>query len=680
MLNSIQSKIIGLLIIIMAITAFVLIFVSNREIGDAMLDQQDKLSRHVLSLIDLNIKGGYQNLIADKIDSVDRQKALLKARTMLVVRMINGQRESISKKLLSDESGRQIVREWINHSQTETFGTLFIADSDLNILAHPDPDFKDVNIGNFTNMKRETLTELLDTKGFGGEPVMDVVTQQLPGKSRDFEKKILICLYKYPPWGWVVGTMSDINAIEVEAQKKLEKIVESLKESFTKITIAETGFPFLFNNEHKILAIGRTGFGPDFQNAVNLDDNSLLLQDMVTAVKKKNGILSYRSNVFGTQEMVAYALYFKPLGWYMGITVPVSETKQPAAAIASKQSVRIGVILFVGILLMAWVVSRISKPINTLTFWVQEFSKSDLTQKEEEEDIHIQKLANRYKDEVGHLAQAFVFMKKQLRDNIVKLMKTTSENERMNAELGVAKTIQLGLLPKVFPPFVDRSDIGVYASLEPAKAVGGDLYDFYFVGEDRLCFTIGDVSGKGVPAALMMAITKTLIKMSATRCASPAEIMMEVNNAVAADNPETMFVTLFIGILDLKTGRVTYSNGGHNPPILVSTMRPCKYVRKISGPVVGIKENISYEELSLDLAPGEGLFLYTDGVTEAQNTSKQFYSEQALIEKMIFLAGETCEQTIREIKTDLVNFTGAEPQYDDIAMLMLRYRGGNHES
>jgi len=680
MLNSIQSKIIGLLIIIMVITAFVLIFISNREIGDAMLAQQDKLSRHVLSLIDLHIKGGYQNLIADKIDSVERQKALLKARTGLVIRMLNRQREFIGQKRISEENGQKITRQWINHSKTGNFGTLFIADTALNILAHPDPDFKEENIGQFTNMKRETLAELLKTKGFGGEFILDVVTQKLPGRSAKFDKKILICMNKYPAWGWVVGTMQDISAIEVEAQKKLEKIVESLRESFQEITIARTGFPFLFNDGHKMLAIGRPELALDFQNAVNSDNNNLLLQEMACAVKEKNGMLSYSASMFGQEEMIAYVLYFKPLAWYIGITVPVSETKQPAMAIASKQSVLIGVILFVSILFTAWVVSRISRPINSLTSWVRAFSKSDLTVKNQKEDIHIQKLADRYKDEVGHLAQAFVFMKTQLRDNISQLMKTTAENERMNGELSVAKSIQLGLLPKVFPPFVDRSDISVYASLEPAKEVGGDLYDFYFVGKDRLCFTIGDVSGKGVPAALMMAITKTLIKMSAARSDSPADIMIEVNNAIAADNPQTMFVTLLIGIMDLKTGRVTYSNGGHNPPILVSTERSCRYVKKISGPVVGVIDNTPYRELSLDLAPGEGLFLYTDGVTEAQNTEKQFYSEDTLIEKLAGRAGESCEQIVKEVKSDLAEFAGLQPQYDDIAMLMVRYKGEPHES
>ncbi len=137
--------------------------------------------------------------------------------------------------------------------------------------------------------------------------------------------------------------------------------------------------------------------------------------------------------------------------------------------------------------------------------------------------------------------------------------------------------------------------------------MGGDLYDFYFTTDNMLCFTIGDVSGKGVPAALMMAITKTLIKTSASKNISPEEIMIEVNDIISSDNPQSMFVTLLVGILDLTTGHVCYSNGGHNPPILISGNRECRFVKEKSGPVVGIMEGIPYKGLHLSLTPGESL-------------------------------------------------------------------------
>lgn len=682
MLNSIHSKIIGLLIMIMVITALVLISISSREIGDAMLAQQDKFSRYVLSLITLNIKGGYHNLIADKIEAVTRQKEILKDKTLLLIRMLNQRESHAGNEIINDSKFKQLALAWVDHIDTKESGTLFITDNALNILAHPDKGLKGVNIGGMINMKEETLSQVLKNKQKNDGPIIEVMKWQQKGPSNNSgtSKKVLICIRQYLAWNWIVGTMVDISTIEVEAHRKLNKIIKTLDESFKEITIAETGFAFLFDNHLNVLAIGNPDLSQLFKDSKNETTQNRLLQDLVKTAREKDGFLSYNAKMFKQGEMIAYVSFFKPLGWYIGVTVPMSEIKQPAAAIASKQSVLIGVILFVSILCAAWLVSRISKPLNRLTSQVKEFSQLDLTQTEEPEDAYIQMLADRYKDEVGHLAQAFVFMKSQLRDNISQLVKTTADNERMNGELNAAKTIQLGLLPKVFPPFIDRKDIGIYASLEPAKKVGGDLYDFYFVGEDRLCFTIGDVSGKGVPAALMMAITKTLIKMSAGKYENASDIMDEVNKAIAADNPQTMFVTLFIGILDLKTGRVTYSNGGHNPPILVSTQRLCQYIKKISGPLVGVIDDASYNELSLDLSPGEALFLYTDGVTEAQNPAKEFYTEERLLEKVSTLATADCEQTVAGIKTDLKDFVGVEPQYDDIAMLMVRYRGRIHEA
>jgi sigma-B regulation protein RsbU (phosphoserine phosphatase) len=329
-----------------------------------------------------------------------------------------------------------------------------------------------------------------------------------------------------------------------------------------------------------------------------------------------------------------------------------------------KQSALIAVILFCSVLSAAWLVSRISRPLTFLAERVKAFSSTDLT-REETEDRDLNQLAQKYKDEVGHLASAFVFMKGQLKENIRQLLETTAKNERIQGELNIAKDIQLGLLPKIFPPFPDCKAIDIYASLEPAKEVGGDLYDFYFVEDHKLCFTIGDVSGKGVPAALMMAITKTLIKTSAFKKISPGAIMTEVNDAISSDNPQSMFVTLFVGILDLNTGVVTYANGGHNPAVHIRTSHPADYKKGISGPVVGIMDGICYKDLTVTLGPGDALFLYTDGVTEAMDGQERFYSETTLLERIDSRTPASSRTLVEYIKSDLKSF----------AMLMIMYKG-----
>lgn len=670
-MKSLQSKIILLIIFIMLVTGGIIISISNKEIGDAMLNHQNMLSKHVLSLVELNIKGGYHNLIIEKIDSVTRHKQLLKNRIDLMIRMIDRQQVHSRKYGLPEDSAKQLILKWISGSGKEYQGQSFVADKDLMIIAHPDPALIGVHIANFKGMKQKSIAENLASATSLSGPVISVVNWEIPGLAT---QKVLVCIQHYKPWDWYIGTVVNIGDIEIESRRKLEKIVKTLEKTFEEIRIEETGFAFLFDSVFNVLAITDQKISKSFQVAMNNRTGNLLLQDMVDSAVEKSGFLSFESDQFGDGQMIAYVSYFKPLGWYIGITVPMAEIKRPAKEIVSKQSGYIGLILFGAILLTAWLVSRISKPLNILAGRVKAFSDTDLT-RGEDEDEYLQTLAGTYKDEVGRLADAFVFMKKELKDNIRKLIETTAENERIEGELNIAKDIQLGLLPKTFPPFPDRSDVDIYASLEPAKEVGGDLYDFYFIDERQLCFTIGDVSGKGVPAALMMAITKTLIKTSASKKISPADIMIEVNDAISSDNPQSMFVTLLVGVLDLETGRISYANGGHNPPVHICSDRPPYYVKASSGPVVGIMDEIPYGELELTLKPGEALFMYTDGVTEAQNPDKEFYSEETLLERITSQTDASSQALIRNIKSDLSLFADVEPQFDDIAMLMIKYQG-----
>ena len=669
-MKSLQSKIILLIICIMVVTGGSIISLSNREIGDAMLTQQDMLSRHVLSLIELNIKGGYHNLIIDKIDSVTRHKQMLKNRMALIISMIDRQQAHSRQHNLSRDNARQLILQWIRQSGRDSHLRSFVADADLMVLAHPDPDLIGAYIGNFTDMKDQTLAETMAAVMGRAGPVIRVVNWLSPGGKK---AKYLACVQYDPAWDWLVGTIVNIDEIEIEAGRQLEKIVETLGESFEEIRIESSGFAFLFDTDFNLLAITDTTIADGFKSAVNRRTGTPVFEEMVTASEETGGFLSYEADMFAKGEMVAYTSYFKPLGWYIGVTVPMSEIKQPAKAIASKQSLYIGLILCCAIIFTAWLVSKISRPLNILAGRVKDFSETDLTEKEED-DTYILTLL-RHRDEVGRLARAFVTMKKELKDNIRRLLQTTAENERIEGELTIAKDIQLGILPKIFPPFPDRKEIDIFATLEPAKEVGGDLYDFYFVDDNRLCFTIGDVSGKGVPAALMMAITKTLIKMAAAKHGNPADLMIEVNEAIAGDNPQSMFVTLLVGILDLKTGEIAYANGGHNPPVHIRNGAPPVYVRAASGPVVGIMEEIPYKKLSLTLAPGEALFMYTDGVTEAQNPEQEFYSDTRLLEKIQAGASETSEDLIVSLRSDIKIFSRTAPQFDDIAMLMIRFEG-----
>jgi serine phosphatase RsbU (regulator of sigma subunit) len=251
----------------------------------------------------------------------------------------------------------------------------------------------------------------------------------------------------------------------------------------------------------------------------------------------------------------------------------------------------------------------------------------------------------------------------------------TEARERINSELRIAREIQTTMLPRTFPPFPGRKEFEIYAMMEPAKEVGGDLYDFFFVAPNRLCILVGDVSGKGVPAALFMAISKTLLKSEAMRGYTASEILSRVNNLLCPDNPSCMFVTVFCVILNTDTGEVECCSGGHNRPLLCTADGRVEYLEVPPGFVLGFQENFTFESKRLQLKRGEMIFLYTDGVTEAQNSGSEFFSDNRLKACVSSVRNRELPQIIAGVQQEIAVHTQDEPQFDDITMLALKYRG-----
>jgi len=253
-------------------------------------------------------------------------------------------------------------------------------------------------------------------------------------------------------------------------------------------------------------------------------------------------------------------------------------------------------------------------------------------------------------------------------------VKDSAEKQQIASELSVATHIQTSMLPCIFPAFPERTEFDIYATMNPAKEVGGDFYDFFLVDNDHLAVVMADVSGKGVPAALFMVIAKTLIKDHAQQGTQPEEVFTEVNRLLCEANDEGMFVTAWMGVLELSTGHLAYVNAGHNPPLLRRGGN-YEFLRTRSGFVLAGMEGMRYRPASLELAPGDALYLYTDGVTEAANENKQLYGDQRLCEVLNAHADSDPETLLKTVKDDVDAFVGTAPQFDDITMLGLRYLG-----
>ncbi len=319
---------------------------------------------------------------------------------------------------------------------------------------------------------------------------------------------------------------------------------------------------------------------------------------------------------------------------------------------------------FIGALTVA---GRIVKPIETMTRRIDELSEGDLQFKMED--------AYRTKDEIELLAEAFAELSAKTVQYIGQITTITAEKERIGAELELATRIQANMLPNLFPAFPQRSDFDIYASMTPAKEVGGDFYDFMLLDDDHLAVVIADVSGKGVPAALFMMMAMILID-NTTRMegpeASPGEVLTRVNNTICANNEEEMFVTVWLGILDLKTGKVKATNAGHEYPIIKKADGKFELLKDKHGMVVGAMEGLRYKDYEFKLEEGGTLFLYTDGVAEATNAENKLFGTERTIEALNEIPEESPEKLLKKVKENVDIFVGEAPQFDDLTMISVK--------
>ena len=274
-------------------------------------------------------------------------------------------------------------------------------------------------------------------------------------------------------------------------------------------------------------------------------------------------------------------------------------------------------------------------------------------------------------DELEELAGAFNHMNREIRDYLKKLVAATAEKERIGTELNVATRIQIDMLPGRFPAFPERTDFDIYASMTPAKEVGGDFYDFFLLDDDHLAMVMADVSEKGVPAALFMVISKTLIKDQAQMCRSPKTILDEVNNKLFESNGEGMFVTVWLGILEISTGKIVAANAGHEYPAMRKADGRFELINDKHGLMLGAMEDVKYIEYEMKLEKGGCLFLYTDGVPEATDASLRMFGTDRMIEALNIDPSAAPEGLLNNVKKAVDEFVGEAPQFDDLTMLAI---------
>jgi sigma-B regulation protein RsbU (phosphoserine phosphatase) len=470
-----------------------------------------------------------------------------------------------------------------------------------------------------------------------------------------------------------------------------------LTAAFEEVGPVGGGYWFLINTEGQALALPSSGyedilgrpreeteFGTDLTGTTTFDSILPLMMADSTG---------FESVTLDDQEHFVTFAPMSNTGWSLGYVVEAGALTQVVAdlqnaldrstnALIWGRILPAGLVILAGALLIGVLMTRrLLSPVERLATAAEALGEGKWDYQ----------LPPAGKDEIGVLTNAFGTMATELRSVMEGLEQRVSERtrelqdanavirvneQRLQDELNVARDIQMSMIPLTFPVFEDRKEIGVYATLDPAREVGGDFYDYYFVDDDHLCCVIGDVAGKGAGAALFMAVAKTLLKTSAMTGLSASQIVTHVNEELSESNERSMFVTLFTVILNVRTGKLTYTNAGHNPPYVLRGDGTSVRLDTLHGPVVGAMGGMTYKEDELDLQPGDKLYFYTDGVTEAMDAAGALYTEGRLVASLesarVSRAQGIVSQTFDAVKA----FIGSAEQADDITIVAIDYLGG----
>lgn len=468
----------------------------------------------------------------------------------------------------------------------------------------------------------------------------------------------LMCTYSTPIFRNLNGIRKFIGVMTMDVSLAgFAKIIKEVK-------VSDTGYGILLSKQGKIIVspipqlmdknildIARQGKGSETMWAIRdmLKGNSgFSNMDGLEAKKRRPSYLSY-APVAST-------------GWSFGIIFPEDELYDDMYSFIKVMSWIFGISIAILLLTTVLITRRMTRPIVRLV---------EATRKIGHGEFDTRLPMRKSKDEVAQLTRAFAEMRDELRTYIINLEETTTAKEKIESELNVAHTIQMDMLPR---GFLTPDNWDLYAILNPAKAVGGDLYDFFYLDPDHLCLAVGDVAGKGVPAALFMMVTRTLLRAKAL-AGIPINLVMEsINRELCQDNPNQMFVTFFAAIVDLKNGTMEYCNAGHNFPMVMEASTSVKKLKERHGFPLGVSENGRYKAGFYTFGDGEVMVLTTDGVTDALNTQEEFFNEKRFQETLIRLAGKCARELTTGLSEEISKFSKGAEQADDITILALQYQ------
>ncbi len=674
-LRSLRHKIFAFVLVLLVVGAGLVMLVTERDVTHTLTTSEERAVDNVLNLLARDSQARWASLLGQKASTARQARQPLIQYGSIIESVLDLHARQVRAGLIDEDTARLRAVSWVDTLDLGDQRRAVILDPQLTVLA----DTRQRIVGH-------TLSEMRDIKGrrfdqiayreLGTGDYNFVIYRETDAAGQETPDLYYAAWTRFGPWNWIIAVSDSAQHIVDQFEAQRASMEAAVTETLASIRLAGSGFVFIVDAALRAV----TPLPPahadflDLRAAEAQKGHTLatLLAEAQHAEQDLRLLLAPRAGSDGdTGRWMVKTATIKPLKWTIVAAVPARELALPATTLRN----RLGLIFLAGLLAalaVAWLLAaRITRPLQQLGDFARHLPERDLTRNPGlPQDIAA--LPRRYGDEVGDLAAAFIHMDAELRDKVATLLHETSRRERYESELNIARDIQRGLLPESQPEAI-RGRLDLYAHMTPAKEVGGDLYDYFMLPDGRLCLAIGDVSDKGVPAALFMAVTRTLLRSCAEEARDPATLMAQVNARLALNNPNLMFVTLIIGMLDLHSGTLCWANGGHPPPCLRLPGQPLQLLEGRSGPACGVDENAAYRGFSVSLPPGATLIGYTDGISEAMNAHQAAFGDaRTLATLAATLDTASAHEVVDALTGAVADFVGTHEQSDDITVLILR--------
>ena len=645
---SLKGRLFVLVGFAISLAALPIIFFSREYLLDSAMKRERESFANTVMLVEDSISLRYLHMLTAEVESVRIAKEDLGVTLALIHDAVL--HKSASQEAMSWEQWQNLLHKWDYHFA-------IFDQSGLPVLS--DPLVTAATDASLTDFKGQSMRTLLVGKKSVTDATFAVVNVR---HNSEKEFPVLLCFKSVKNQGMLILAVKVEHIIlsRLQTEKGLR---QNLQERLSELELHPGASIAVLAGNGEIVA--QEGL------PITLENVPPAARDRARNEKKFSGEARGPKG----NDFFFNISYFKAFDWYIVTAISKEAIFAPAEQL-TRYLVSFAVIVIVlSLLTMLLLTARTIRPLAVLTDKARALAQDEFSADGEthlEEKIREDMPVHRY-DEIGQLATSFAFLGKALDENIRRLKETVAVRQRMEGELNAARDIQMGILPP--PDSAPRTDsYTAVAFLEPAKEVGGDLYDFFTAPDGRQVVVIGDVSDKGVPAALFMSMTVTLVRYAMAEGLSCAEAMRSINERLAENNPSCMFVTLFIGVFDPESGEFEYASGAHCPPFVVNPAPavPVRALTDVSGPLVGAMEGMDFEICRASIAAGEYCVIYTDGVSEAMNEDKELFSEERLAEVLDGLREAEPEQVINGIMEALKAHRGKAAQSDDITILCFK--------